>query len=65
MTPGMHVRVVNSYAADREEVSVMEDNRVDLPTEGKPIIQTLAFPNLDTSKPSDLYRLAQVTVCDT
>jgi hypothetical protein len=29
----------------------MEDNRVDLPTEGKPIIHTRALPNLLTSKP--------------
>lgn len=51
MTPGIHVKVVNSYAADRDSVSVIEDKRVDLPTEGNPIIQTLALPNLLTSNP--------------
>ena len=48
MTPGIQVKVVNSYAADKEAVSVIEERRVDLPTEGKPIIQTLALPNLLT-----------------
>jgi len=32
-------------------VSVIEDSKVDFPTEGNPIIQTLALPNLLTSKP--------------
>ena len=47
----MHVRVVNSYAATSDFVSVIDPNRVDFPTDGKPIIQTLAFPALTTSKP--------------
>lgn len=33
-------------------MSVMLERRVDLPTEGKPIIQTRAFPKRLTSKPS-------------
>lgn len=44
---------MNSYAAYKLSVSVNYDNNVDLPTEGKPIIQTLALPTLYTSKPSD------------
>lgn len=33
---------------------VNDDKSVDLPTDGNPIIQTLALPTLYTSKPSDL-----------
>lgn len=51
-TPGIQVSVVNSYAATFENVPVNLVNSVDLPTEGKPIIPTLASPLLETSKPS-------------
>jgi len=38
MTPGMQVRVVNSYAAASDLVPVNTVRMVDLPTEGKPAI---------------------------
>ena len=40
----------SSYLASHIPVSLVR--RVDLPTEGKPIIPTLASPDFDTSKPS-------------
>lgn len=40
--PQLTVRVVNSYAPTLDSVLVVFDNRVDLPTEGKPIRQTRA-----------------------
>ena len=42
---------MNSYAATLENVPVSFVNRVDLPTEGKPIIPTLESPLFDTSNP--------------
>ncbi len=57
MTPGIQVKVVNSYAADNEAVSVTELKSVDLPTDGKPIMHTLALPNRLTSKPYPLPSL--------
>lgn len=48
----MQVKVVNSYAATNDSVSVMLVNNVDFPTDGNPIMHTLAFPNLFTSNPS-------------
>src|SRR5690349_21137767 len=47
----MQVRVVNSYAAIRDSVSVSLVRRVDLPTDGKPIKPTRESPDLVTSKP--------------
>lgn len=38
-------------------MSVIDDNNVDFPTDGKPIIQTLALPNRLTSKPYPLPSL--------
>ena len=52
MTPGMQVNVVNSYEATQDSVLVKVDNNVDFPTDGKPIIATLASPLFMTSKPS-------------
>lgn len=52
MVPGTQVRVVNSYAATSDFVSVSVLSRVDLPTEGKPMRATRASPNLATSNPS-------------
>merc|ERR1711952_268734 len=40
ITPGMQVSVVNSYEATHDSVLVRVDSKVDLPTEGKPIIAT-------------------------
>lgn len=48
----MQVSVVNSYAAILEKTPVNLVKRVDLPTEGNPIIPILASPDLDTSNPS-------------
>jgi len=48
----MQVSVVNSYAAILEKVPVNLVSKVDLPTEGKPIIPTLESPLFDTSNPS-------------
>jgi len=48
----MQVRVVNSYAAVVDLVDVNVLRRVDLPTEGKPIILILALPYFATSNPS-------------
>ena len=48
----MQVSVVNSYAATLLSVPVSLVSRVDFPTEGNPIIPTLASPLLDTSNPS-------------
>ena len=57
-TPGIQVRVVNSYAAIFEKVPYIRNvqpvslvSRVDFPTDGKPIIPTRASPDLDTSNP--------------
>lgn len=50
--PGIHVKVVNSYAATLDIVPVNFVNNVDFPTEGNPIIPTLASPVLETSNPS-------------
>jgi len=50
--PGIHVKVVNSYAATFDSVLVNLHKRVDFPTEGNPINPTLASPDLETSKPS-------------
>lgn len=52
MTPGIQVRVVNSYDATFEKVPVNFVNKVDFPTEGKPTNPTRASPDLETSKPS-------------
>jgi hypothetical protein len=51
MMPGIQVNVVNSYAAESDYVSVIDDNSVDLPTDGNPIMQTLALPKRLTSNP--------------
>lgn len=51
-TPGIHVSVVNSYAAIFENVPVNLVSNVDFPTDGNPIIPTLESPLFDTSKPS-------------
>jgi hypothetical protein len=48
----MQVSVVNSYAAASDSVSVSSDSKVDLPTEGNPIIAILACPCFSTSKPA-------------
>ncbi len=50
--PGIQVKVVNSYAAIADFVFVKVVRRVDLPTEGKPIILILALPNFETSNPA-------------
>jgi hypothetical protein len=57
-TPGIQVRVVNSYAAIFENVPNIRNDqpvslvsKVDLPTDGNPIIPTLASPDLETSNP--------------
>ena len=42
--PGMHVSVVNSYAAASLLVPVSLVNKVDLPTDGKPTRPTRASP---------------------
>lgn len=52
ITPGIQVNVVNSYAAIFENVPVNLVKRVDFPTEGNPIIPTLASPLFETSNPS-------------
>ena len=44
ITPGIQVKVVNSYEATYDYVSVIVESKVDLPTEGNPIIQTRALP---------------------
>ena len=65
MTPGMQVNVVNSYAAILEKDPVNLVNNVDFPTDGNPIIPTLASPLLDTSKPSpavNVYIIQQQTL---
>lgn len=49
--PGMQVRVVNSYPAAIDSVSVSSFKSDDLPTLGKPIIATRPSPLLATSKP--------------
>mmetsp|Transcript_5695 Transcript_5695/g.23046 ORF Transcript_5695/g.23046 Transcript_5695/m.23046 type:complete len:277 (-) Transcript_5695:156-986(-) len=54
ITPGMHVSVVNSYAATSENVPVSLFRSVDLPTDGKPTRPTRQSPVLVTSKPSPL-----------
>ena len=50
--PGMHVSVVNSYAAASDFVEVKVLRMVDLPTDGKPMSATRASPCFSTSKPS-------------
>ena len=55
ITPGMQVSVVNSYAAILENVPVNLVSKVDLPTEGNPIIPTLESPLFDTSNPSPIF----------
>ncbi len=52
MTPGMQVRVVNSYAATALSVLVIFPRSVDLPTEGNPTKATRASPDFWTSNPS-------------
>lgn len=52
----MHVKVVNSYAATSDFVSVNSESKVDLPTLGNPIIHTLAFPKRETSNPSAIKK---------
>ena len=53
-TPGIHVKVVNSYAA--ASLSVLQSilSIDDLPTDGYPIITHLALPFFSTSNPSPL-----------
>ena len=51
-TPGIHVNVVNSHAAIFDSVSVNFVNKVDFPTDGKPINPIQASPFLATSNPS-------------
>ncbi len=43
---------MNSYAATFEKVPVNLVRRVDFPTDGNPIMPTLASPDFDTSNPS-------------
>ena len=50
--PGIHVKVVNSYAAASLFVLVNFANRLDFPTLGNPINATRASPDLATAKPS-------------
>mmetsp|Transcript_33695 Transcript_33695/g.104015 ORF Transcript_33695/g.104015 Transcript_33695/m.104015 type:complete len:211 (-) Transcript_33695:31-663(-) len=50
--PGMHVSVVNSYAATAESVLVVLLRKDDLPTEGKPTRATRTSPERLTSKPA-------------
>mmetsp|Transcript_14268 Transcript_14268/g.17990 ORF Transcript_14268/g.17990 Transcript_14268/m.17990 type:complete len:254 (+) Transcript_14268:688-1449(+) len=52
IVPGMHVKVVNSYAAASDWVAVRVPRRVDFPTEGKPMRAMRASPRRLTSKPS-------------
>mgnify|MGYP001808062176 CR=1 FL=1 len=52
LTPGMHVSVVNSYAAILENTPVSFVRSVLLPTEGNPIIPIRESPLLETSNPS-------------
>lgn len=53
--PGMHVKVVNSYAQASEWVLVSLFSSVDLPTEGNPISATRASPDFMTSNPSPYF----------
>mmetsp|Transcript_8949 Transcript_8949/g.31584 ORF Transcript_8949/g.31584 Transcript_8949/m.31584 type:complete len:254 (-) Transcript_8949:193-954(-) len=64
-TPGMAVRVVNSYAAASDSVPVSFVNSVDLPTEGKPTSPTRVSPLLLTSKPSPAPPPLPLTADDT
>jgi hypothetical protein len=43
MTPGIQVKVVNSYAATLDSVPVNLVSKVDFPTDGKPTSPTLAY----------------------
>ncbi len=43
MTPGIHVKVVNSYAATFDSVPVNFVSKVDFPTDGNPTSPTRAF----------------------
>jgi len=52
MTPGIQVKVVNSYPATFEKVPVNLVKSVDFPTDGNPTSPTLASPDFDTSNPS-------------
>ena len=54
ITPGMHVSVVNSYAATSEKVPVSLFSSVLFPTDGNPTMPTRQSPVLVTSKPSPL-----------
>jgi len=47
-----HVKVVNSYDATADSIGVSFVSRVDFPTDGKPIMTTVASPLFLTSKPS-------------
>eukprot|EP00982_Pelagococcus_subviridis_P017385 31534-Pelagococcus_subviridis.AAC.7 len=57
MTPGMHVSVVNSYAATSLSVPVSSVSSVDFPTDGNPMSATRPWPYLDTSKLSSFEPL--------
>ena len=52
ITPGMQVRVVNSYDAAVDSVRVTVLSKVLFPTDGKPISAIRASPDFTTSKPS-------------
>ena len=55
MTPGIQVKVVNSYEATFEKVPVIFVKSVDFPTDGNPTSPTLASPDFETSKPSPAH----------
>lgn len=55
MVPGMHVNVVNSYAAASLLVPVSAVRSVLFPTEGKPTKPIRVSPDLVTSKPRSAF----------